>query len=234
MSQIPPMDSDKLAKRIIAHHSFPGASAAAIERVLAKGTFESREHGVEICTEGEPGNEFFFLVSGNISVLRRDGHGNNQMLSDMACPCVFGHMAVIDGSRRSATCTANGPVDLVVVKRAQLDQMVAEGTVAGIALRRLLLASLCDQLSNANGFVRSIVLEHGDGPAETPTPPAALDRPKTRNFIEPTNTTEDLQTVSAMLGGWASDLADLEKLQNNVEFVVDEDMKRSNRAKKKF
>ena len=44
--------------------------------------------------------------------------------------------------------------------------------MAGIALRRLLIASLCDQLSNANGFVRKIVLEHAE--------PAAADSAHTR------------------------------------------------------
>ncbi len=232
MSQISETDSDALAKRIVAHHSFPGASAAAIERVLAKGTYTSIAHGAEICSEGELGNELFFLVRGNISVMRRDINGTNRMLSDMTCPCVFGHMAVIDGSRRSATCIANGPVDIVVLQRSQLDQMITEGSVAGVALRRLLIASLCDQLSSANGFVRKIVLDHSDTPAKVPqaTPPPT--RSEARSLSEPTNTTEDLQTVSAMLGGWASDLADLEKLNDDVKFVMDEDMKRTNNAKK--
>jgi CRP-like cAMP-binding protein len=229
MSQISATDSDTLAKRIVAHHSFPGASSAAIERVLAKGTYKSVVHGEEICSEGDLGNEFFFLVRGNISVMRRDINGTNRMLSDMTCPCVFGHMAVIDGSRRSATCMANGPVDIVVVQRSQLDQMITEGTVAGVALRRLLIASLCDQLSNANGFVRRIVLDHSDTPDAVPQPHGPFDA---RRMSEPTNTSEDLQTVSAMLGGWASDLADIEKLNDDVEFIMDEDMKRTHRAKK--
>jgi hypothetical protein len=36
-----------------------------------------------------------------------------------------------------------------------------------------------------------------------------------------------------MLGGWANDLADLEKVQGEVTLVMDEDMKRTNQAKKK-
>jgi len=238
MNQISPKDSDALAKRIIAHHSFPGASSAAIERVLAKGTLRNVPHGEAICSEGDLGDEFYFLVRGNISVMRRDINGKNRMLSDMTCPCVFGHMAVIDGSRRSATCQANGPVELVVLLRSQLDQMIAEDSVAGVALRRLLVASLCDQLSNANGFVRRIVLDHGEGTEQkapsgsSSQPRQPPTRPKVRQIVEPTNTTEDLQTVSAMLGGWASDLADLEKHNSEIEFVMDEDMKRTNQAKK--
>ena len=160
MPKIAPIDSDRLAKRIVAHHSFPGASHAAIERVLAKGECTQLPHGAELCREGDPGKELFFLVKGNITVLRRDTSGEDRILSDMTCPCVFGHMSVIDGSRRSATCRANGPVEVVTLERFQVDELIAEGSVAGVALRRLLIASLCDQLTNANGFVRKIVLDH--------------------------------------------------------------------------
>ena len=142
MGQIAPADSDRLAKRIVSHHSFPGASHAAIERVLAQGNCTQLPHGAAICREGEPGDEVFFLVRGNITVLRRDNNGEDRILSDMTCPCVFGHMSVIDGSKRSATCLANGPVEVVKLKRVQVDNLIAEGSVAGTALRRLLIASL--------------------------------------------------------------------------------------------
>ena len=104
--------------------------------------------------------------------------------------------------------------------------------LAGVALRRLLIASLCDQLSNANGFVRRIVLDHSEPPPETRPTTLPPTRSEVQRLSEPTNTTEDLQTVSAMLGGWASDLADLEKLNDDVKFVMDEDMKRTKNAKK--
>ena len=139
MGQIAPADSDRLAKRIVSHHSFPGASHAAIERVLAQGDCTQLPHGAAICREGEPGDEVFFLVRGNITVLRRDNNGEDRILSDMTCPCVFGHMSVIDGSKRSATCLANGPVEVVKLKRVQVDNLIAEGSVAGTALRRLLI-----------------------------------------------------------------------------------------------
>ena len=165
MQRIAAADADRLAKRIVAHHSFPGASHAAIERVLHLGELEQFDHGATLCAEGQPGNELFFLVRGNISVLRRDATGTDRVLSDMTCPNVFGHMSVIDGSMRSATCKANGPVEVVVLPRQMIDRLITEGSVAGVALRRLLIASLCDQLSQANGFVRKIVLDHSTGSA---------------------------------------------------------------------
>ena len=236
MAQISPADSDRLAKRIVAHHSFPGASHAAIERVLHKGDCQPKPHGEDICVEGESGDELFFLVRGNITVLRRDIHGEDRVLSDMTCPCVFGHMAVIDGSKRSATCRANGPVEIVSLHRSQVDQLISEGSVAGIALRRLLIASLCDQLSNANGFVRKIVLEN-TAPAEdevtTPPPPATAPAPKTPIKTKTASADDDLRTLAAKLGGWDTDLADLEAMEKDLEFVMDEDQKRTLDARNK-
>jgi CRP-like cAMP-binding protein len=220
MAQIAPADSDRLAKRIVAHHSFPGASHAAIERVLAKGDCKQLPHGALLCREGDPGSDIFFLVRGNITVLRRDGSGEDRILSDMTCPCVFGHMSVIDGSRRSATCRANGPVEFVTLTRAQVDILLADGSVAGVALRRLLIASLCDQLSNANGFVRKLVADHTDGG----DPSTQKSSRPTASAREPEN---DLRTLTAKLGGWDSGLSELEEMEKEVTFYMDEDTRRT-------
>ena len=221
MQRIAAIDADRLAKRIVAHHSFPGASHAAIERVLNLGELQHFDHGATLCAEGKPGNELFFLVRGNISVLRRDGTGTDRVLSDMTCPNVFGHMSVIDGSMRSATCKANGPVEVVILPRQMVDRLIGEGSIAGVALRRLLVASLCDQLSQANGFVRKIVLDHSTA-AAAHTPNAAPATP-----AKPRRQAEDLRTLTAALGGWETNLDELESLEQEIEYVMDEDQKRT-------
>ena len=236
MAKITPIDADRLSKRIVAHHSFPGASHAAIERVLGKGECTDHPHGTTLCAEGEPGDEMFFLVSGNITVLRKDIEGVDRVLSDMTCPCVFGHMSVIDGSKRSATCKANGPVQVVTLRRSAVDQLISEGSVAGVALRRLLIASLCDQLSSANGFVRKIVSDHIDGTKKAAATPhlkpelgvakkAPRKATRTRNSPD-----EDLRKLTAKLGGWDNDLEEIEK---EIELVMDEDQKRTVDARRR-
>ena len=237
MSQISQKDAEKLSKRIVAHHPFPGASHIAIQRVLAKGDYTKLPHGAILCAEGEPGDDIFFLVTGNISVTRKDTKGEDRVLSDMTCPCVFGHMAVIDGSRRSATCRASGPVEVVTLHRSQVDQLLTEGSVAGVELRRLLIASLCDQLSSANGFVREIVLKHATPSPDTPAPaPARANQTQNplaqrkRPKSKPSVREDELNTLAAKLGGWAP--GELDTLQDEIEIVMDEDQRRTRTARR--
>ena len=121
MGQISPADSDRLAKRIVSHHAFPGASHAAIERVLHKGECEPLPHGSDICVEGEPGDEIFFLVRGNISVLRRDINGVDRVLSDMTCRVSLDTWLSLTVQALSHL-PANGPVEIVRLHRSQVDQ----------------------------------------------------------------------------------------------------------------
>ena len=69
MQRIAAADADRLAKRIVAHHSFPGASHAAIERVLNLGEIQQFDHGATLCAEGQPGNDLFFLGSVALSLV---------------------------------------------------------------------------------------------------------------------------------------------------------------------
>ena len=229
MNRISQEDADSLAKRIVAHHSFPGASHAAIERVLHKGEYKQLPHGANLCVEGDPGDEIYFLVRGNITVLRKDINDEDRVLSDMTCPCVFGHMSVVDGSRRSATCRANGPIEMVTLNRNVIDLLISEDSIAGIALRRLLIASLCDQLSSANGFVRKIVQENAEDTA------AEISKtPRNRSPETPLRPDEeDLTTLSLKLGGWENSLGDLVEMEKEIELVMDEDQKRTRDARKK-
>jgi CRP-like cAMP-binding protein len=227
MSALDIEKSIKLARSAVATHPFPGASQVALQRVIARGVHAAYEDGTVLCEEGSPGEDLFFLISGNISVQRKDAGGTNRVLTDSTQPHIFGHMAVIDGSRRSATCTAQGPVELVTLSRVEFDRLLSESSIPGTALRRLLIASLCDQLSNANEFVRSLVQDLLiDPPKATPKKPKTNQKP-------PASIDQNMQTLSVKLEGWDSDIAELEELEKEIEFVMDEDSKRTAEARKK-
>jgi CRP-like cAMP-binding protein len=227
VSTITPEDSERLVKTLLETHPFPGAGQSALQRVLSRGTYSTVEDGTVLCEEGTPGEDLFFLLSGNISVQRKDAGGTNRTLSHATQPCIFGHMAVIDGSRRSATCTAQGAVEIVTLDRNTINLLLSESTVPGTALRRLMVASLCDQLSSANQFVRHLVEEllvDAAGPTDGGEAPVR----KKRSSMD-----QNMRKLSAKLDGWEPDLSELEEMEKEIEYVVDEDSKRNAEARLK-
>jgi CRP-like cAMP-binding protein len=214
MSKLSAQDSDRIAKRMISNHIFPGASHAAIEAILARGLLRKFADGATLCEEGETAGDLFFLVRGTVLVRRADTTGDARKISDIRSPCVFGHMSLIDGSKRSASCVAEGPVECVSLSEDRVRLMLSETTIPGTALRRLLISSLCGQLSSANEYVRNLVNE-----AIPPTP--EVKKPAARRL-----NTENIGRISAKLGGWDAGLGGLEEMEKELEFVVDEDTRR--------
>lgn len=145
------------AQRLIDAHPFPGAEATALMSLLDRCQPMRLMDGAELCREGEPGSTMFFLVEGAIRVTRIDPRGQPRTLARLDAPALVGHMAVADGSPRSATCTATGSVRVMVLDRATWQSLMGEPSVEGSCLRRLQLSSLCQQLSAGNRELRTLL-----------------------------------------------------------------------------
>jgi len=222
-----PANVDRLAKRLVAHHPYPGAAHAILETLVAQGQLLKIADGETLCNEGDPGEVFWFLLRGEIKVQRTDPNGKIRELTTITTPALLGHMAVIDRSRRSAACIASGDTELVAINLQTYERLLVETSPAGTALRRLLLSSLCGQLAGANARMQEL--------ANTMT--AAVEEANTnskatagRSSREPSRDTAEHEVVriTAKLGGWAADLEDLAETEKEISYVVDEDQKRRN------
>lgn len=95
-------------EKMIALHSVPLFSSLAPADLLslAQASVE-REYasGQALCVEGEPGEEVFILLSGDVKVLRWDGTEQKQVASAKAGGFI-GEMAVLDPAPRAATVVA--------------------------------------------------------------------------------------------------------------------------------
>lgn len=210
--------ADRLAKRLVANHPFPGASHAALEHLMAQGQVRKLAAWEVLCEEGEPGDEMWFLLRGTVEVQRRDLTGKLRELGTIAAPALIGHMALVDRSPRSATCVAQTDLELVVLDSGVYDRLLGEGTISGSALRRLLLSSLSGQLAQANAQVRQLVEDLSEDIPDPTNAPV----PKKKKI----STQDKVIQVTARLGGWDANLKELEEMEREMELVVDEDQKR--------
>lgn len=154
------MNRDLLLERatsLLDAHPFPGAEASALVDLLNRCQPLRLMDGAELCKEGDPGSALFFLVEGAVQVWKRDARGEPHALARLDAPALVGHMAVVDGSTRSATCTAIGNLRAMALDRQTWTLILSEATPEGTCLRRLLLASLSQQLSGANRQLRTLL-----------------------------------------------------------------------------
>jgi CRP-like cAMP-binding protein len=138
--------TDKLDGLPAALHPIPLLSAlseAAFRRVLGTLVLRRLPAGALVIREGEPGNAFFFVASGQLSVFATDGLGRRTELAQLGENAVFGEMALLSAQPRSASVVCLSEVDLLEVGRQALAALADElGPVAealhGFTRERLL------------------------------------------------------------------------------------------------
>ena len=98
---------------------------ADISRVVETGA------GTILTQAGTPGDSFFFVIDGRVSVETQVGLGDPLQPGDF-----FGEMSLLDGEPRSATVTATTDVRLLIVDRSQFWRLLNE---APDLVRRILV-----------------------------------------------------------------------------------------------
>ncbi|HEY4055749.1 MAG TPA: cyclic nucleotide-binding domain-containing protein [Kofleriaceae bacterium] len=118
-------------------------SEAAFRRVLQTLVLKRLPAGAFVIREGEPGNSFFFVASGQLRVFATDGLGRQTELAQLGENAVFGEMALLSAQPRTATVGCVTECDLLEVGRSSLATLADElGAVAealhGFTRERLL------------------------------------------------------------------------------------------------
>jgi CRP-like cAMP-binding protein len=189
------------ASRLLQAHFFPGSNVLSLVQLLGRGDAQVLSTGALLCSEGSPGNELFFLLEGKVRVMRRDAQGQLRELATIDAPALVGHMSLVDGSPRSATCTVAEPSTVVQLDRVVYQSLLKELSPEGSTLRRLLLSSLSAQLTAGNTQIRTLTAASG-----SPAPEPRAE--KEGGDISP----EELLQVAGVLDGWTVDLRGVDRV----------------------
>jgi CRP-like cAMP-binding protein len=98
---------------------FAGMSDRALEAVAGMATETEFEDGTAITTEGDDGDAFYLIVSGTVRVTR-----GGSPVGDLGAGAFIGEISLIDGRPRTATAIAVGPVQALVVARAEFLELM--------------------------------------------------------------------------------------------------------------
>lgn len=104
-----------------------------------------------IFSEGEMGSFMCLIIDGNVSVQKANQDGDNIELAKLGKGRTIGEMAVLDGERRSATCTAATDCTLLILSRESLEKMMLETPRIAAKVIRAIAIALSRRLRMADG-----------------------------------------------------------------------------------
>jgi CRP-like cAMP-binding protein len=247
------MDPQKVADwavRLLITNPFPGKSQRELVEIITACRLQKFSGEQTILNEGDPGDELYFLMEGQVTVLKKDTNGEERQLVVMQAPTMFGHMSLVDGSPRSATCRAEGEVIVAVLSRKTYLDLLSRSHPVGTSLRRLMLSTLTRQLVDGNARLFDLI--GGEVPvAKKPAPSARSSKPgsgtrvpsrvvkkgATKSSASPADTRasrsgssradqdvsrSDLLEMAGILNGWKVDDQGLD----DIEFIETEDDRR--------
>lgn len=96
-----------------------------LARLLAAIRVEEISSGNEIVRQGDVGSEAFVVARGLLRVVRHEG-GDETVLAQLGPGAMFGEMALISESPRSASVVASEPAQLLVLDRSELERAAAQ------------------------------------------------------------------------------------------------------------
>jgi CRP-like cAMP-binding protein len=98
---------------------FSGMPESALEAVAGLATETQFADGDTITREGDEGDAFYVVTAGQLAVTR-----NGMNIRDLGPGDFLGEISLIDGRPRTATVTAAGPVEALVVRRADFLELM--------------------------------------------------------------------------------------------------------------
>ena len=221
-----------VARSLLRSYQVRIARSRDLAEAISRGILTSWSDQESICKEGEPSSTMEVVLKGRVRVLKRDTTGQNKELAILKAPTMIGHMGMVDGSMRSATCIAIGSVGSISIDLETFQSLLGETSNSGAAFRHLILSSLSMQLTTANDKIRNLIV---DMEAEKQNQKQSLEEAvaqtqKASDDTDGESSAIRLMKIAGVLDGWQVDSDGV----NDIEFVVDEDMKRTIEARKKL
>jgi CRP-like cAMP-binding protein len=116
---------------------FRGLPVPEFERIAALATQRQYREGEIICSQGDPGDALYAVVSGRIRISTGTPDGREVFLNIMEPGDTFGEIALLDGGTRTATATAMIASELVSLRRTQLFDLLLREPAVAVELLRL-------------------------------------------------------------------------------------------------
>ncbi len=129
-------------------------SEVSFRRVIKTLVVRRLPDGAAVIRQGEPGESFYFVATGEVRVFFHDGMGRESELARLHDGSVFGEMALLSAEPRSASVAVVGEADLLEVTRESLETLAGEIEQVATALQGFTQERLLKNLMATNRLFR--------------------------------------------------------------------------------
>ena len=102
-----------------------------------------------VLREGDRGDFLIIILTGHISVVKNDGHGESKAIAQVGPGDFLGEMALFDDQPRFASCITTEPADFAVLTRSALNDILIDHPRLGNKLLLTLLQRMTERLRDA-------------------------------------------------------------------------------------
>jgi len=138
--------------------ALPLISSAHLGELLAEMEVRTYQGGAVILTEGDPADEFFVLLDGQVEVIIQQDDGSTTRVAQLHAGDYFGEAGLLHGGRRTATVAVakTASARALVVSQSAFRKLVTESDlmsdeIAKVVRRRFLTGLLTKALPQATG-----------------------------------------------------------------------------------
>src|SRR5881628_1691628 len=124
---------------------FADLTPELLSLVAARARRRTASRGEVLFRAGEPGDEFYLIITGSVGILEPTAHGE-EIAAELGAGEWFGEMALITGEPRSATAVAAAATELALLARIDFQELVAQVPTLGLALSHTLSRRLRSRL----------------------------------------------------------------------------------------
>jgi CRP/FNR family transcriptional regulator, cyclic AMP receptor protein len=147
------------SRKLFEQHGFFGQlSQSDLDAVLSHARVEHHRAGKLIFAKGSPGRSMMAVLGGSVKISLPSLAGREIVLAINNAGDIFGEMALLDGSERTADATAMTECDLLVIDQRDFIPFLERRTDLCISLLRL----LCRRLRQTNEHVEGALFERLD------------------------------------------------------------------------
>ncbi|HXL73425.1 MAG TPA: cyclic nucleotide-binding domain-containing protein [bacterium] len=93
------------------------------------------QKGYEIIKQGDPGDAFYLIASGKVSVWKKKTMGKTKV-ADLGPDLFFGEMALMSNEPRNATVVAEEVTELFVLQRYDFEKILMKNPLIASELRK--------------------------------------------------------------------------------------------------